>query len=113
MFLKDLWPTADEVQSVLADAITPEQFEDEYGRIWAGDEHWASLEAPTGTVYEWDPASTYVQEPPFFQDLAADLRGRRRRRGRPRARARSATRSRPTTSPRPVRSRRTRRRGST
>ncbi|HXJ66311.1 MAG TPA: aconitate hydratase AcnA, partial [Actinomycetota bacterium] len=73
VFLKDLWPTADEVQSVLADAITPEQFEDEYGRIWAGDEHWAALEAPTGTVYEWDPSSTYVQEPPFFQDLSAEL----------------------------------------
>src|SRR4051794_39618696 len=73
VFLKDLWPSADEVQAVLADAITPEQFEDQYGRIWAGDEHWATLEAPTGTVYEWDPESTYVQEPPFFGDLAAEL----------------------------------------
>jgi aconitate hydratase len=73
VFLKDLWPSADEVQAVLADAITPEQFEEEYGRIWAGDEHWAALEAPTGTVYDWDPDSTYVQEPPFFQDLSAEL----------------------------------------
>jgi aconitate hydratase len=73
VFLRDLWPTADEVQAVLADAITPEQFEDEYGRIWAGDDHWAALEAPTGTVYEWDPASTYVQEPPFFRDLGDHL----------------------------------------
>ena len=74
VFLRDLWPSAEEVQAVVAEAITPEQFDDEYGRIWAGDEHWATLEAPTGTVYEWDPSSTYVQEPPFFQDLAADLR---------------------------------------
>ncbi len=74
VFLRDLWPSAEEIQAVVADAITPEQFDDQYGRIWAGDEHWAALEAPTGTVYEWDPSSTYVQEPPFFQDLAADLR---------------------------------------
>jgi aconitate hydratase len=83
VFLRDLWPTADEVQSVLADAINSGQFDDEYGRIWAGDEHWASLEAPTGTVYEWDPESTYVQEPPFFKDLPsqpadpADVEGAR------------------------------------
>jgi aconitate hydratase len=74
VFLHDLWPSAEEVQAVLADAITSEQFDDEYGRIWAGDEHWAELAAPTGTVYEWDPESTYVQEPPFFLDLSPDLR---------------------------------------
>ena len=74
VFLHDLWPSPDEVQSVLAGAITPEQFEEEYERIWSGDEHWAELTAPGGTVYEWDPDSTYVREPTFFQDLSPEPR---------------------------------------
>ena len=65
-------------------AITEEQFTSQYGRIWDGDEHWQDLPTPAGPVYEWDPASTYVQEPPFFDDLG-DGRGRRRHRGRARA----------------------------
>jgi aconitate hydratase len=66
--LSDVWPTPDEVRAAMA-SITGEQFEREYGRIWEGDEHWASLPTPEGPVYAWDPASTYVREPPFFDDL--------------------------------------------
>ncbi len=69
VYLKDLWPSADEVQEAIARAIDAGQFEDQYERIWDGDEHWAELSSPTGTVYEWDPDSTYVREPPFFTDL--------------------------------------------
>jgi aconitate hydratase len=55
----------------MATAITEEQFVREYAHIWDGDERWTSLPTPDGPVYAWDPASTYVQEPPFFHDDAA------------------------------------------
>jgi aconitate hydratase len=71
VYLSDLWPGADEVAATVAAAIGEDQFATEYGRIWDGDEHWGSLPTPTGPTYDWDPASTYVQEPPFFADLGA------------------------------------------
>ncbi len=69
VYLRDLWPTAEEVREVIADALDPGQFEQEYGRIFAGDEHWRDLPSPAGPMFEWDAASTYVREPPFFEDL--------------------------------------------
>jgi aconitate hydratase len=69
VYLRDIWPSLDEVREAMSTAITEEQFTTEYGRIWDGDEHWRDLPTPTGPVYEWDPDSTYVQEPPFFEDL--------------------------------------------
>ncbi len=69
VFLRDLWPSSEEVRDVLASAITSGQFEHEYGRIWDGDERWRQLPTPTGPTYAWDDSSTYVQEPPFFEDL--------------------------------------------
>jgi aconitate hydratase len=71
VYLRDLWPTAEEVREAIAASVSPEQFEREYGRIFEGDERWRSLPTPEGPVYAWDPASTYVQEPPFFEDLDA------------------------------------------
>src|SRR6478735_8614004 len=71
VFLRDIWPTPAEVVSSMAAAITEEQFVREYAHIWDGDERWTSLPTPDGPVYAWDPASTYVQEPPFFHDRAA------------------------------------------
>jgi len=68
--LRDIWPTPQEVSEVMASAITEEMFETEYGRIFEGDRFWKTMPSPTGPMYEWDPASTYVQEPPFFKDLA-------------------------------------------
>jgi aconitate hydratase len=69
VFLRDLWPSPEEVRDVLGSAITSTQFEDEYGRIWEGDERWRGLPTPTGPTYAWDDASTYVREPPFFEDM--------------------------------------------
>jgi aconitate hydratase A / 2-methylisocitrate dehydratase len=69
VYLRDLWPSADEVRAAIAASVTPEQFEREYGRIFDGDERWRGLPTPEGPVYAWDPSSTYVQEPPFFSDL--------------------------------------------
>ena len=54
-------------------SISPSQFDDEYARIFDGDEHWAALASPTGSMYEWDASSTYVQEPPFFASITLDF----------------------------------------
>jgi aconitate hydratase len=76
VFLSDLWPSAQEVSEAVAASLTSSQFVEEYGRIWEGDVRWQALPSPTGPMYAWDAASTYVQEPPFFEDLsAADLSG--------------------------------------
>jgi aconitate hydratase len=72
LFLRDIWPASEEVATAMADAVTSEQFTREYARIFDGDEHWADLPSPEGSMYEWDPDSTYVAEPPFFSDLCAE-----------------------------------------
>ncbi len=71
VFLRDLWPSPQDVAEVIATAITEDQFIEQYGRIWEGDDRWRGLPTPTGPAYEWDPDSTYVREPPFFSDRAA------------------------------------------
>ena len=82
VFLRDIWPSSEEVRDAVAAAITEEQFTTQYGRIWDGDEHWRDLPTPTGPVYEWAADSTYVREPPFFEDLdeprpSGDIEGAR------------------------------------
>jgi len=83
VFLRDLWPSHDEVRRAIATSVSPEQFRAEYDRIFEGDDRWRDLPTPAGPTYAWDPDSTYVREPPFFADLAAepeppgDIRGAR------------------------------------
>jgi aconitate hydratase len=81
VYLRDLWPSSQEVVAAIAEAITEEQFSREYGRIWDGDDRWNGLPTPEGPVYAWDPGSTYVQEPPFFAEPPApevgDIEGAR------------------------------------
>ena len=71
VFLRDIWPSPEEVNEAIGKSITQEMFASEYAKIFDGDEHWKTMPAPTGLLYAWDPASTYVHEPPFFEDLAA------------------------------------------
>src|SRR5437879_789294 len=71
VFLKDLWPSPEEVNEVVGKAITKEMYATEYGKIFDGDRFWKTMPSPTGLSYQWDPSSTYVQEPPFFQDFSA------------------------------------------
>ena len=66
VFLRDLWPTPEEVREAIAGSMAPEQFEREYGRVFEGDDRWRALPTPPGDIYAWDPDSTYVREPPFF-----------------------------------------------
>jgi aconitate hydratase len=66
VYLRDVWPTADEVSQALASSFSPDLFTDEYGRIFEGDERWRGLPVPAGELYAWDPESTYVREAAFF-----------------------------------------------
>jgi aconitate hydratase A / 2-methylisocitrate dehydratase len=66
VYLRDVWPTAEEVSDALAASFSPDLFTDEYGRIFEGDERWRNLPVPEGELYAWDPASTYVREAAFF-----------------------------------------------
>ncbi len=69
VYLRDIWPSNDEVRAAVAASVTPELFEREYATIWDGDERWRALPAPEGALFAWAPDSTYVREPSFFEDL--------------------------------------------
>ncbi len=72
VYLKDIWPSNEEIQETVASAVHKEMFDREYATIYDGDEHWQRMEAPTGKSYAWDPQSTYVQEPPYFEGLSTE-----------------------------------------
>src|SRR6266566_250376 len=69
VFLQELWPSPAEVNEAIRASLKVEMFTREYERIFDGDENWQRMSAPTGPIYEWDPKSTYVREPPFFEGL--------------------------------------------
>lgn len=69
VYLKDIMPTAEEIETLVASSVKAEQFDLEYGRIFDGDEKWKSMPAPKGTLFDWVADSTYVREPPFFIDF--------------------------------------------
>ena len=67
--LEDVWPTGDEIREAMTN-VTADGFETEYARVFDGDDRWRSIPSPTGPLYEWDEASTYVKEPPFFGEIS-------------------------------------------
>jgi aconitate hydratase len=69
VFLRDLWPSNQEVREAVRAAIGPEMFREEYGRVFDGDDNWQSLPAPTGLTYQWDELSTYIKKPPYFDHM--------------------------------------------
>jgi aconitate hydratase len=71
VMLSELWPSSQEVNAVVQQCVRQEMFRREYARIFEGDEHWKSMTAPSGPIFEWDTASTYVKEPPYFEGFAA------------------------------------------
>jgi aconitate hydratase len=66
VYLKDIWPTDDEINDILSRVLSPGDFAKNYGEIFEGNEIWRNLEVPTGKLYEWDDRSTYIKEIPFF-----------------------------------------------
>jgi aconitate hydratase len=69
VFLKDIWPSTAEIQTVIDEVVSSEMFKKDYSSVFAGDEHWTSLDTPTGKVFEWDSNSTYVRKPPYFEGM--------------------------------------------
>jgi len=70
--LADIWPTEAEIDEVIASAIGAEMFTESYADVFAGDEEWQSLPTPEGEIFDWDPDSTYVRKPPYFDGMPAE-----------------------------------------
>ncbi|SDI73584.1 aconitate hydratase [Actinokineospora alba] len=70
--LADIWPTPQEISDTIASAMSAESFASSYKDVFAGDERWQSLPTPTGKTFEWDPQSTYVRKPPYFEGMTME-----------------------------------------
>ena len=72
IFLKDIWPSLAEIRDILRSALTPEMFATLYGDFAGQNPKWNEISAPTGAIYQWDTKSTYIQEPPFFENFGME-----------------------------------------
>jgi aconitate hydratase len=72
VFLSDIWPSPREVQDVIASALRREMFEQTYADVYTGDERWRALDIPSGLLYDWEPASTYIRWPPYFDGMSRE-----------------------------------------
>ncbi|WP_152467681.1 aconitate hydratase [Gordonia terrae] len=83
VFLKDIWPTNEEIEATIASSISPEQYASDYADVFKGDERWQNLPTPSGKTFEWDEKSTYVRKPPYFEGMqrepapVSDIKGAR------------------------------------
>ncbi len=73
VYLRDIWPSSEEILETIADNVTPEMFKQQYANVFDGNETWNRVEGSGGNVYDWDAQSTYIQEPPFFVDLTPEV----------------------------------------
>ncbi len=69
VYLRDVWPTNAEVEAAVRSSLAPDMFERRYADVFAGDADWRAIETPRGRLYAWDPASTYIRRPPFFDGM--------------------------------------------
>jgi aconitate hydratase A / 2-methylisocitrate dehydratase len=72
VYLSEIWPSSEEVAAAIGEAVTAELFASSYASVFEGDDRWRALPVPAGDTYVWDPDSTYVANPPFFDDLTAE-----------------------------------------
>ena len=83
VYLRDIWPSPEEIEATIREAITPEQYAKHYASVFEGTEEWRALPTPEGKLFEWDPESTYVRKPTFFEGMKrepeppGDIRGAR------------------------------------
>jgi aconitate hydratase len=69
VYLRDIWPTPQEVETTMRDSVTSEMFRKEYADVFTGNEHWRALPIPEGDLYAWDAKSTYIKNPPYFEGM--------------------------------------------
>ena len=74
VFLRDIWPSADEIRAAEASSVLPEMFTERYAEALESNEKWNAIKVTDADLYDWDPNSTYIQEPPFLVDVTAELR---------------------------------------
>ncbi|MDA0255426.1 MAG: aconitate hydratase AcnA [Planctomycetota bacterium] len=74
VYLADIWPSREEVHQVVAASVLPEQFQARYGNVWDSNQRWNDVPVTAGELYDWDAASTYIQEPPFLAELTREPR---------------------------------------
>jgi aconitate hydratase len=72
VYLQDIWPSQEEVAREIENALDPEIYIEQYADVYTGNEQWNDVEVPSGDLYEWDPESTYIQEPSFFKDMGPE-----------------------------------------
>src|SRR5215213_332173 len=72
VYLRDIWPSSAEVQQTIDESIASEMYTRDYADVFAGDERWTSLQTPTGDTFAWDPDSTYVRKPPYFDGMTSE-----------------------------------------
>jgi aconitate hydratase len=72
VYLRDIWPTAAEIDETIGSSIDGAMFKRSYGDVYAGDERWQALETPSGNLYDWQDDSTYIRRPPYFDGMSAD-----------------------------------------
>jgi len=83
VFLKDVWPSPQEIEATVRAAVTTAQYSKEYAEVYEGDARWKSMPIPQGDIYKWDPKSTYIKMPPYFENMPrtppalADIHGAR------------------------------------
>tara|TARA_A100001037_G_scaffold306758_1_gene355075 strand:+ start:7845 stop:10520 length:2676 start_codon:yes stop_codon:yes gene_type:complete len=75
VYLKDVWPSNEEINETVRENLDPSMFQEKYSEVFSGDEKWEKLSAPEGVNYEWDSKSTYIREPPFFQNFSSNPPG--------------------------------------
>jgi len=73
VYLRDLWPTQGEIDEIIGASVSRRQFVEQYASVFTGSAEWRAIEVAGGALYEWDPQSTYIQEPPFFTGLTPDI----------------------------------------
>jgi aconitate hydratase len=72
VYLKDIWPTRNEIEQTVEKCLKSEMFQGVYKDVFSGDAQWRSLDVPEGDLYQWEPASTYVKHPPYFENMAKE-----------------------------------------
>jgi aconitate hydratase len=72
VYLKDIWPSNEEIESLVLSGLTPEMFRSKYGDLTSANPEWNAVETSTGSIYQWDDHSTYIQNPPFFEDFSME-----------------------------------------
>src|SRR6266849_3704099 len=70
VYLHEIWPTPQEVEATVRQAVTQEQYKKQYGAVYDGDEHWKGMAVPAGDLYQWDAKSTYIKLPPYFENMS-------------------------------------------